>query len=357
MTNNKNRLVFMDFSAIISSFAVVTLHTSGDLVGVISKNNYMHPSVWLTVLINIIFAFGVPMFFMQSGANLLNYRQKYSTKIFTEKRIKKVVIPFILWSLIAFVCTEKLDALFLLRFVKHFLSASVIGPYWFFYDIIGFYLCVPFLSIIIRNADKRLLQYMLVLALVVNSILPLLLQVLKVNNGFNQAFPAISSYLQYFIAGYLVVHYDFEHKNQIYIVGICSLIIETLLTFFYSFSVAHNPFLEYNFGNLVKNFYDIQNIFAFLFVFALFLFLQQSEDKFKKSHLGGYIQRIAGCSYGIYLIHPILLAVFMPEVMNSLANTPIVLRILLLPVVVYLCSMALTYVVKKVPFIGKKIIP
>lgn len=77
----QNRLVFMDLSAIISSFAVVILHTSGNLVNIF-PNSYMNLTACVAIFINIVFAYGVPMFFMQSGANLLNYRERYSTKIF-----------------------------------------------------------------------------------------------------------------------------------------------------------------------------------------------------------------------------------------------------------------------------------
>lgn len=73
----RTHFVFVDVLNIISCFAVVCLHTS---LGVFSPQR---TRLWaFQELMQAVFIFAVPIFFMVSGMNLLDYRKKYSTKVF-----------------------------------------------------------------------------------------------------------------------------------------------------------------------------------------------------------------------------------------------------------------------------------
>ena len=49
-----------------------------------------------------IFYFAVPFFVLCIGATLLNFNEKYEIKEYYKKRIKKVVMPLICWSVILY---------------------------------------------------------------------------------------------------------------------------------------------------------------------------------------------------------------------------------------------------------------
>lgn len=159
MTKSK-KYYFMYMNAIASSFAVVVAHTITNpaQLGITKIGPTFY--VILCIVLGIVFSFGVPIFFMQSGANILNYRERYDTKTFFIKRIHKVVIPFIIWSIFGFffIYGKSDFSLTLKSFITTFLSGSIVGPYWFFYNIIGFYLCVPFISLIIKYASRNIIK-------------------------------------------------------------------------------------------------------------------------------------------------------------------------------------------------------
>ena len=97
MTNNR-RKAYYDLLNVISCFGVVCLHSNG----------YFHSFVkdlwwWLGVLIEVLFYFAVPVFFMLSGATLMTYRERYSTAQFIKKRFLKVVIPYFFWGVFSLV--------------------------------------------------------------------------------------------------------------------------------------------------------------------------------------------------------------------------------------------------------------
>lgn len=94
--NNKlyKKKDYLTLLSVISAISVVILHTNG-CFWIFNKERY-----WTTAnIIECIFYFAVPVFFMISGATLLEYNEKYSTKTYIKKRIRKTVIPFLIWSI------------------------------------------------------------------------------------------------------------------------------------------------------------------------------------------------------------------------------------------------------------------
>lgn len=88
---------FVDVLTVTSCIAVVFLHADGVF--------WLHPagSLWVSsTVIQSLFYFAVPIFFMISGYTLMDYRDRYDTVTFFKKRILRAFVPFIVWSLIAY---------------------------------------------------------------------------------------------------------------------------------------------------------------------------------------------------------------------------------------------------------------
>ena len=103
----RTHFVFVDVLNIISCFAVVCLHTS---LGVFSPQR---TRLWaFQELMQAVFIFAVPIFFMVSGMNLLDYRKKYSTKVFFKKRFVRVGRALILGSIACYLLFGLLPNLF-----------------------------------------------------------------------------------------------------------------------------------------------------------------------------------------------------------------------------------------------------
>ena len=88
--NNKT-INYISLLNVVCAIAVVILHTNGVTFWKFNNNG-----IWaISNLIECIFYFAVPIFFMITGITLIDYRDRYSTKEFFKKRVKKTVIPFI----------------------------------------------------------------------------------------------------------------------------------------------------------------------------------------------------------------------------------------------------------------------
>ena len=95
---DKNQHIsYLDLAGVASAIAVVILHANGSFWHFSATGGYWGRAN----IIECLFYFCVPIFFMISGITLIDYNKRYSLKEYFKKRINKVVIPYIFWSLFA----------------------------------------------------------------------------------------------------------------------------------------------------------------------------------------------------------------------------------------------------------------
>ena len=91
------RLAYIDFMNIAACFGVISLHCSGS----VHSYGMIEERLWiLSMCVQTIAHYSIPVFFMITGTTLLEYRKKYDTKIFFKKRFLRVGIPFFFWTII-----------------------------------------------------------------------------------------------------------------------------------------------------------------------------------------------------------------------------------------------------------------
>jgi surface polysaccharide O-acyltransferase-like enzyme len=148
-----SRLYFEDVLNVLSCFAVVALHCSLTVFGPARGHEWNVALVQQAVCI-----FAVPVFMMLSGANLMEYRSRYSTREFFRKRVLRVGVALLVGSIACYLAYGLfLDSFWGARdvakdfslggFVHGFLSNAIDDTYWFFYAIIGVYCVTPLLSL------------------------------------------------------------------------------------------------------------------------------------------------------------------------------------------------------------------
>ena len=92
-SNESSNLFYITVLNVLSALAVVGLHTNG-CFWEFSKERW-----WFTAnIIESVLYFAVPVFFMITGATLLDYTKRCDTKTFFTRRLKKTVIPFVFFG-------------------------------------------------------------------------------------------------------------------------------------------------------------------------------------------------------------------------------------------------------------------
>ncbi len=156
---NTNRIVFLDWLRIIACFMVILVHSIepfylGGPEGtyIASKAN----AIW-TTLVNSALRPAVPLFVLASS--YLLFPLKTDTATFFRKRFVRVLIPFIMWTLLyalffPYVSGSQPDVAGNLKgLIFNFLMMS--GHLWFVYMLLGVYLLMPLLSPWIEKVSRK----------------------------------------------------------------------------------------------------------------------------------------------------------------------------------------------------------
>ena len=103
---------------------------------------------------------GVHLFILLSGALLLGKEEPAGA--FYRKRIRRIIPPFLIWSLVVYTLTCLVSGPILWKtaipdFFQQFLTHGVHATYWFVYMIFGLYLVTPLLRIVCREEKNCLL--------------------------------------------------------------------------------------------------------------------------------------------------------------------------------------------------------
>lgn len=342
----KSRYLYMDILTILSALFVVYLHCT------LTVFNFRMDQIWFSsLLIQSIFHWPVLIFIMLSGANLLNYRKRYDTKTFFIKRFKRVGIPFIVWSLVWFIYEYErgfISQLSLKLIIKLFLSNQIQGIFWFFYTIIGLYLCAPIISLICNKKNKRVIEYFILVCLFQFSLIPTVSKLFQINIQFLFDFVIGGPYLSYFLMGWYLTNFPLDKlwRNVVYYIGIlsclCLIIGTTMVNYFTNTNRLNIVFLDYN------------SIFVFFLSVAVFVLFQSIswnaiiESKHIKS-----ISILSSASLGVYIIHRFLIF----EIDRHFSLLPAsFFYIIVYPFIIYILSVGTILLLKQIPFL-KRIIP
>lgn len=296
--NGKIRVAYIDILNIIAIIAVIALYCNGIVHG------NPNARAWNTSLIvECLCYFAVPLFCMLSGATLMNYRQKYDTKTFFKKRVVKVLIPFIFWAVIMFVWkifTNRLDIsnYTLTDWINAFFSNKEESTYYFMFTIMGLYLTMPLFSLMANENCRKGLWLTVLLFFIFNAFLPNILILFNINYN-NSLSVNIGSYTIFIILGYLLSTQNISKKYRIiiYLSAIVGLIYRYITTFVLSKEA----------GYVVKDTWGYTSWHSILLASAVFLFVKNMNIYEKIKKYEKYIATIAGCSFGIYLIHQIVM--------------------------------------------------
>ena len=306
----QQRFYYMDALNVIACIAVVILHCSS---AVFQNEGGLF---WCyCVIMQSVFIFAVPIFFMISGANLLGYRERYSTKDFFKKRMRRILGVFIGCSILVYVLQCVPIGAFgggwrqpsIGDFIRSFLDNSISNIYWYFYAIIGLYLVTPVFSKIAD--DKRLLEYAIVICFITSALFPFIARLMNGYSPFaNFTYPYLSSWLLYYLAGYYVNNYLTRRIPfpALAVAVICSIVFMAIMTI-HTNDVARLSDADASYDSFYANAMGLPG--AILSI-SLFIVGKQLNSSIGPLDVYPMVRRVSALSLGIYAIHMQVLIAF-----------------------------------------------
>ena len=339
MVNNiKERIFYFDEIRALAILFVILCHTT-----TLYKPYFYSLSVKaIPSYLNILGWVGVPLFFMISGALLLN--RDYDLKEFLKRRFVRIFIPFIFWMIITLVI-----GYFVLGFSNNNLISIFFGKNkytWFVWTMLGIYLAMPVINSFIKRYGSKGIRYFLGIWFIV-----ILLEAFGHYPFHNLDLTYFSGYLGFVILGYYLANKEFKLSDKtIMILGILTYFIFLTLKWYFQ---GHDLFIT------DSSYLSFCVIFAssgiFLFFKAISNYsknninskLCKTHEKIKTGVLGKIILSISICSYGMYFVNPILFNFIKILHINSIKMIPVIF------ISVALISWLIIAGLNKIPFLRK----
>jgi len=315
---------------VLATFLVILIHASTGYLNQFNANDFN----WnYANTLNSFSRFSVPLFVMISGALLLDKKEK--TSAFYRKRLSKICIPFFVWSIIYLIYHFYRYTHFNVLPFSQVIDISIdklmhgaSAHLWFLYMIVGLYLAIPFLRMIIHQAsDKEILLFIALWAVAL----------LVMNKEFNKFLPTIdltmfSGYLGYLVLGYFLRKVVVSAPWWTYL--ILAITIGLLNTWgSLTVSIQANAY--------TPTFYNYLGINNAILAALVFLLLKEMIT----GPLPQWIQQIDKHSFGIYLVHIIIL-----NYVHPLITLPVIWKIPVATLLTLILSFMFCFTVRKIPY-------
>ena len=344
----RENIGWIDLLRVIACFLVVLSHCCDAFVAQFNNNH----AVFLTgALIGSSVRACVPLFVMMTG--VLMFPVRYSMADFYKKRIGRIIVPLIFWSLalpvIYFVylnygvstqspsidmTTFTLSSMINKMYTFIFNFNYDTTPLWYLYMLVGLYLVIPILNTWLEHAsqkDIKLFLYVWGFSLFI-PYLKMLAPVLGYTGNYGNmglfgvcdwnefgTFYYVSGFIGYIVLAYYLMKYplDWSWKKTLSI-AIPLFLVGYLITA--GGFILTQEYFPGSYANLEIIWY-FAGINVFMMTFAIFVVVQKL-----KVPSSAALSRLAAATFGIYLCHFIFVQMAY-DLFATFGNLPAIVRI------------------------------
>ena len=342
------RLTWINALNVAACISVVVLHCSNSFF--IGTGWKYYPDA---AFVHATFFWPVPVFLMISGATLMNYRDRMSTKEYARRRWQRVGIPFLFWSCMAILHWywlrvyhgQNWQVFNLVSVVVNIVRGKTCDYYWFFPALFSAYLLIVMLSAIDEPQRKRVLLFVAVIGVTFQIFCRTIMPLLGYSSSSYWAMP-VSGIMLYPVIGYLLFTTDFTRKQRIviYVVGIAGWLLHL-----WSLEVMCVR-LGYISG-IFSTYDNITAITQAAAVFVAFRYIPWDKVTARFPKFDSVIAWLSGCSFGVYLVQ--YFVAYTLGMIWPVAFTSGIIYIRYGFISVYLISLLIVALIRKVPYLKR----
>lgn len=287
-----------------------------------------------TELFGLMSGCAVPVFFMISGALMLESGYKTEIRKILYKILKIIIILFF-WGVVYALADLKdfsLYKLLIWTYKGHF-------HFWFFEYLIGVYLLLPVLKALVEYKDGIYVKFVLICWILFGIIKYTMNGMVFCNDEIkiltSKIHYELVDFSGYFLLGHYLRSLDINnHKTNKVIYSVAFLIcviLQYIITYFSILKVSTNSF----------------TLLVLVEAICMFMFFKNINEKDKCKDL---IYNMSSVTLGVFLIHPLVLEHCMP---NNIWYLPVIIRVIIVWLYVFLVSGIIVYLLKKISFVNK----
>lgn len=308
MVKKTERKTYLDILRILALFLVIFHHTMGMELYKFTKG----VDRWLYMVISVFTIINVPMFFMISGATLLEKTESWKD-LFT-KRISRFLIAIFIF-VFAFIVFENringIDDMSMLDCIFDIFAKNVAGlySYWYIYSYLGLLVLLPFFRRIAKDFTKSDFWIIFILHFAFCSLIPIVNVYLQkyeirsfvVSGNFQIPIITINTFF-YPLVGYYVEHKvdirSFSKKKIFGLIVLSGIGIIVSAYFMRYYGVPQNSFSVY-----LRLFESVTTVAVYILVKYFCVVVSPNLFKNKVSKVIAFVSAL---TFGMYLIDPFL---------------------------------------------------
>ncbi len=344
---------YIDYLRVTSMLAVVMIHICTTAMTDFGDGIGTYKGVLFVSVTNLLH-FAVPVFFMISGALLLDPKKEMTLGKLLKKYLMKYagVILIFCWAFALIEIVFDKHDIQLIYFPQSFLNmiqGKTWAHMWYMYTLFGVMLVLPILRWTVKLAEGKDIIYLIVVFGIFLSVLPFLNKIVDLNIGIQ--FPIISVYLFHMLLGYWidtgVIHWSSKTSG---IIIACCCVSLVAASYFDVMWNAESDFIG-----------DYSSPIMIIYAASLFMLLKNAKYKAAEKKTGsrvqiswgGVIDLLSKCSFGVYIIHMfwINLAYKLFKINPFVPNVFIMMIAVWL--IVVLLSVISTIIMRKIPVIKR----
>ena len=354
-SKENNIIIWLDITRSIAIFLVVLCHAIEAIykLNIIEWNSFNFESNVFKIISFTTGRLGVPLFLFISGYLLLkkDINNSEDCKKFYKNNLIPLLITVEIWNVLynVFIPIINNTSFNIKELIMNllFLKKVSLANMWYMPMIIGVYIAIPFLSIIVKKVDLKILKIPMVIVFVASFILPNISNVIKIL--FNEQYSLIldlsflgGTYGLYIILGYYIGNNKFKSIKTRYLVLIG--ILSFILTCIYQIWMNNN-------GTIYNVWYN----FSGLLITAVCIFEGLSRMKIKlNKNIANIATYISKASLGIFFIHIIVQKLMLKFVNFSIVNKPI--TVIVMTLAVFISTIMIVYFITKIKFIRQRLL-
>lgn len=175
---------------------------------------------------------------MISGALQLDYEKKYNLKSFFKQRVKRVLVPFIFWTILWGVLSRKIfEITGFADFINAILTSRFCGVYWFFLPLFMLYILGPCMSSCVKDKNRHIFYIMA--TFILGSLLPLLNSIYNINSSIFTSNTCMYVCM-YALIGNYIHKYTISRGQEclIHIISVLMLVVRFVYTYYSSYELC-----------------------------------------------------------------------------------------------------------------------
>lgn len=326
---------YIDLLKVISAFGIVLLHVNinsmHEVQNLLSKNHQI-----ASLSIHQVLYLSVPVFIILTGCGLLA-SDNYEYKRLWPKILRLILCIVVFGSVfeLARIIVRHENISWLL-FVTDLINGTTWSHMWYLNKILGVYLILPLLGFFVKNAGRRDIYLLTGILFMFCSVIPWVAGV--AGFSISSVLPLGSVFIPYVLTGYILSTESAERCRRAIIVSLPLTVLSIGLVAFYS---------AINDGMTIRE----SNPLAVIASISIVLAVKGLEKDSKGA--GKFLENISRCTFGIYIIHPVFIHVFVSFLgINPQLKLP-VLSVPALAFLIFAISCIVVYLLRKIPFIRR----